>query len=116
MQIWFPVKYQSLILTEKQCDGWKQYVTSPATFRRGKKKAPLLRTNYSLFNYLKIDKSAEAKRISSQIVESVIDRTVYHGTNFAPDIVNEIVNNVTRDVGSNNNDDSLSTEKCMYNI
>jgi hypothetical protein len=34
------------------------------------------------------------------IVDSVIDRTVYHGTNFAPDIVNEIVNNVTRDVGS----------------
>ena len=65
---------------------------------------------------MKIDKSAEAKRISSQIVETVIDRTVYHGTNFAPDIVNEIVNNVTRDVGSNNNDDSLSTEKCIYNI
>jgi hypothetical protein len=65
---------------------------------------------------LKIDKSAEAKRISSQIVESVIDGTVYHGKNFAPDIVNEIVNNVTRDVDSNNNDDSLSTEKCIYNI
>jgi hypothetical protein len=48
----------------------------------------------------KIDKSAEAKRISSQIVKTVIDRTVYHGTNFAPDIVNEIVNNVTPDVGS----------------
>ena len=46
---------------------------------------------------MKIDKSAEAKRISSQIVETVIDRTVYHGTNFAPDIVNEIV---TQDVGS----------------
>ena len=47
---------------------------------------------------MKIDKSAEAKRISSQIhvVDSVIDRTVYHGTNFAPDIVNEIVNNVTQ--------------------
>jgi hypothetical protein len=53
---------------------------------------------------LKIDKSAEAKRISSQIVESVIDGTVYHGKNFAPDIVNEIVNNVTRDVDSNNNE------------
>ena len=51
---------------------------------------------------MEIDKSAEAKRISSQIhvVDSVIDRTVYHGTNFVPDIVNEIVNNVTRDVGS----------------
>ena len=92
---WFCVKYQSLILTEKQCDGWKQYVTLPAMFRKGKKKVPLLQTNYSIFNYLKIDKSAEAKRIFSQIVESVIDGTVYHGKNFATDAVNEIVNNVT---------------------
>jgi hypothetical protein len=51
-------------------------VTSPAMFRRGKKKVPLLQTNYSLFNYLKTDKSAEEKRISSQIVESVFYRTV----------------------------------------
>ena len=51
---------------------------------------------------MEIDKSAEAKRISSQIhvVDSVIDRTVYHGTNIVPDTVNEIVNNLTRDVGS----------------
>ena len=71
---------------EKQCDGWKQYATSSVTFRRGNKKVPLLQTNYSLFNYLKIDKSAEAKRIFSQIVESVTDRAVYHGKNFATDI------------------------------
>jgi hypothetical protein len=57
----------NLIRTEKQCDGWKQYVTLPATFRRGKKKVPFLQTDYSLFNYLKIDKSAKAKRISSQM-------------------------------------------------
>ena len=76
-------------------------------FRRGKKKVPLLQTNYSLFNYLKTDKSAGANRISSQIVESVIDVTVYHGKNIATDIVNEIENNVTRDVNSNNNDDYL---------
>ena len=47
-------------------------------------------------------------------VESVIDRTVYHGKNFTTDIVNEMVNNVTRDVDSNNNDDYLYTEKCIY--
>ena len=51
------------------------------------------------------------------VVESVIDRTVYHGKNFTTDIVNEMVNNVTResrrDVDSHNNDDSLSTEKCI---
>jgi len=75
---------------ENQCDGWKQYVTLPVMFRRGKKKVPLLQTNYSIFNYLKTDKSAEAKRISSQIVESVMDRTVCHGKKNATDIVNEI--------------------------
>jgi hypothetical protein len=71
-----------------------------AFYRYPKKKHLYLTNQLSLFNFLKIDKSAEAKRISSQIVKTVIDRTVYHGTNFAPDIVNEIVNNVTRDVGS----------------
>jgi prepilin signal peptidase PulO-like enzyme (type II secretory pathway) len=63
-------------LLRKNCDGWKQYVRSPSMFRRGKKKVTLLQTNYSLFNYLKTDKSAEAKRIFSQIVESVVDVTV----------------------------------------
>jgi len=52
--------------------------------------------------------------LSDEIVESVIDRTVFHGKNFTTDIVNEMVNNVTRDVDSHNNDDSLSTEKCIY--
>ena len=37
--------------------------------------------------------------------------------NFTTDIMNEMVNNVTResrrDVDSHNNDDSLSTEKCI---
>ena len=70
-------------------------VTSPTMFRKGKKKVPLLQTNYSLFNYLKTDKSAEEKRISSQIVESFFYRNSYHGKNIATDFVNEIVNNVT---------------------
>ena len=81
-------------------------------FQRGKKKVPLLQTNYSLFNYLKTDKSAEAKCISSQIVESVINRTVYHGKNTATDIVN----NVTRDIDSNNNDDSLSRTELQKHL
>ena len=51
--------------------------------------------------------------LSDEIVESVIDRTVFHGKNFTTDSVNDIVNNVTRDVDSNNYDDSLSTEKCI---
>ena len=57
----------NLFSLQKSSDGLKQYVTSPATFRRGKKKVPFLQTDYSLFNYLKIDKSAKAKRISSQM-------------------------------------------------
>jgi hypothetical protein len=56
---------------------------------------------FDTFDTCQSEKDAlSLKRISSQIVKTVIDRTVYHGTNFAPDIVNEIVNNVTRDVGS----------------
>ena len=84
-------------------------------FQRGKKKVPLLQTNYSLFNYLKTDKSAEEKRISSQIVESVFYRTVIMEKTLQP-ILNEIVNNVTRDVDSNNNDDSLSRTELQKHL
>lgn len=87
--------------------------------RRGKQKVPLPPSHNSLMNYWKADKSAEANRFATLILDSIIDQAINNAHNIATDIIQNIINQVTtisnntssRETDNNNNGTQLELVK-----
>ena len=66
---------------------------------RGRKKAPLVRANYSIANYLKTDSKAMVTRILDTLIENVVNHSKIAATEIIDDILKAAVktdNNSTK--------------------